>query len=161
MADRASRHLIAGLRRGETAVVVATAAHLRAIEARMAVTQELAAARAEGRFVVLDAVEALDRVLVRSRLSPRAVERLVGDLVREAPTASPALCLYGETGALAWNVGRPDTTILLERHWSDVSQHLPLRALCGYPAALASENGSALRDICDLHTAVAGIPPLI
>ena len=161
MADRASRYLTAGLRRGETAVVVATAANLRAVEARMSVTNDIAAARAQGRFVTLDAVEALDRILIRSRLSPPAVERMVADLVSEAPAASTGICLYGEMGALTWNVGRPDTTIALEAVWRDLCQRLPLRSLCGYPASLACQSGSALRDLCDLHTAVAGIPPLI
>jgi hypothetical protein len=161
LADRASRYLAAGVQRGETAVVVATAAHLQAIEARMAATSQFAAARAKGRFIALDAIEALDRILVRSRVSPPALERLVGDLVAEALAASPAICLYGEMVALPWSAGRPDTTIQLETLWRDLSQHLPIRSLCGYPASLASENGGALRDICDLHTAVAGIPPLI
>jgi MEDS: MEthanogen/methylotroph, DcmR Sensory domain len=161
MADRASRYLAAGLRRGETAVVVATAANLRAVEARMAAACEVAALRSRGRFITLDAVEALDRIVIRSRFCSRAAERMVGDLVKEALTASPGICFYGEMGALAWNAGRPDTTIQLEALWSDLSQRLPLRSLCGYPAPLACQSGILLRDICDLHTAVAGIPPLI
>jgi hypothetical protein len=161
LADRVSSYLAAGLRRGETAVIIATAAHIRAVQARLEAVPGFPAARADGRFTALDADQALGQILagVPPSPSPLALEQLAGGLVREALATGPGACLYGEMVALLWNAGRPDAAIALEALCASLGQRLPIRMLCGYPAQLAAENARVLRSICDLHTAVAGIPP--
>ena len=57
--------------RGEAAVIVATAAHCRAVEARLAAVAGFASARAGGRFTALGAVETLGQLLDRLAPGPR------------------------------------------------------------------------------------------
>jgi MEDS: MEthanogen/methylotroph, DcmR Sensory domain len=157
LVDHVGEYLAAALQAGETAVIVATAAHRRAVEDWL--TAAGAAAPAGERYIVLDAASTMDVILTSSRPDPRALERIFGGLIEEALTVSPAVSVYGEMSALLWEARHPGVAVEMEALWDGLGRNLPLRTLCGYPAQLAAENAGALRGICALHTAVAGIPP--
>jgi hypothetical protein len=162
LADSVSGYLAAALEAGETAIVVATAAHRRAFEARMAATSDVAAAQDRGNLIALDAVEMMNLVLIGPRPDPYSLELIIGGLIRQALADTPAVRVYGEMVALLWDAGHVNGAIELEKLWNDLGQRLLISSWCGYPARSVSggEHADALREICSLHTAVIGAPPL-
>jgi hypothetical protein len=74
LADRVSGYLGAALAAGETAIAVATPAHRRAFEARLAVRCDLEAARVRGSYIALNAAELMRLVLIGSRPDPPSLD---------------------------------------------------------------------------------------
>src|ERR1700726_990813 len=71
--ERAGRFLAAGLTAGDASVIIATEPHRRGLEERLiAGGVDLAAARAEGRYLALDAEETLSKFMVGSEPDARA-----------------------------------------------------------------------------------------
>ena len=80
LASSAGHYLAEGLGAGAVAIVIATARHRAAIRAHMAAHCDVAAARARGDLVVLDADEMLRLFLIGGRPDPggHTVSQLVG-----------------------------------------------------------------------------------
>jgi MEDS: MEthanogen/methylotroph, DcmR Sensory domain len=160
LADRVSGYLGAALAAGETAIAVATPAHRRAFEARLAVRCDLEAARVRGSYIALNAAELMRLVLIGSRPDPPSLDLVLGSLIRRSLADSPAVRVYGEIVALLWDDGYVAPAIELEVLWNRLSDDR-LSSLCGYPAPLVSgpRDAAALRELCALHTAVDGLVP--
>jgi hypothetical protein len=158
--ERISRYLGAGLAAGETAIIVATPEHRRAIEARLAADCDVEAARVRGSYIPLNAAELMSLVLIGGRPDPASLDLVIGSLIRRTLAAGPAVRVYGEMSPLLWDAGHIGAALELETLWDRLSQELGLSSLCGYPASLVSgpENAAALRELCELHTAVTGRP---
>jgi hypothetical protein len=160
LASSAARYLAGGLAAGATAIVIATPGHRAAVRARMAGYCDAGGARARGDLVVLDADEMLRLFLIGSRPDPGGFELIIGGLIRRAAAAGRPVRLYGEMVALLWDAGHAGSAIELEGLWNDLGRRLPFSLLCGYPARAVSGAGqaAALREICALHGAAAGVP---
>jgi hypothetical protein len=158
--DRVSRYLGTALAAGETAIIVATPGHRREVEAQLAGDCDVEAARVRGRYIPLNAAELMSLVLIGGRPDPASLDLVIGSLIRRTMAAGPAVRVYGEMSAVLWDAGHIGAALELETLWSRLSQDLQLSSLCGYPAPLVSgpENATALQELCELHTAVAGRP---
>ena len=158
--DRVSRYLGAALTAGETAIIVATPAHRRAVEARMAADCDVEAARVRGSYIPLNAAELMSLVLIEGRPDPASLDLVIGSLIRRTLAAGPAVSVYGEMAPLLWEGGHIGAALALETLWNRLSRELGLSSLCAYPAPLVSgpESAAALGELCELHTAVAGRP---
>jgi DcmR-like sensory protein len=161
LAGRAGRYLGAALAAGETAIVVATPEHRRAIEARLAADCDVEAARVGGSYIPLNAAEMMSLVLIGDRPDPASLDLVIGSLIRRALAAGPAVRVYGEMSALLWDAGHIGAAIELETLWNRLSQDLRLSSLCGYPGPLVAgpEQPAALEELCGLHTEVTGLTP--
>src|SRR3712207_976686 len=85
--DEVQRYVGPGLRRGETAVVIATAAHRRALEERLAADGlDLEDARTRGQYVALDAAETLARFMVDGTPDEARFQATVGRTIADATT---------------------------------------------------------------------------
>jgi hypothetical protein len=162
LAGWACSYLGAALAAGETAVVVATPGRRKAFEARLAPDCDLDAARVQGRYIRLNAAEILRLVLIDSRPDPPGLDLILGSLIRRALAETPAVRVYGEMAPLLWEAGDISAAIELEALWSRLGHDLRLSSLCGYPARLVADLGTAaeLAELCGLHTAVTGPPSL-
>lgn len=157
LAVSAAQFLGDGLAAGGSAVVVATAAHRLALQAR------LRPAGGAGRLIAVDAGEMLDGFLDGGRLDgPRFREAAEGLIGRAAGTGQPVR-IYAEMVALLWDAGQVALALELEALWNDLAARLPFSLLCGYPARLLAADddreAAAVRHMCHLHTAVAGPSP--
>jgi hypothetical protein len=161
LASSAGHYLAEGLAAGAIAIVIATERHRAAIRAHMAAHCDVAAARARGDLVVLDADEMLRLFLIGGRPDPGGFDLIIGGLIRRPAAAGRPVRLYGEMVALLWNAGHPQAAIELEALWNELAGRLPFSLLCGYPAPAVSATGQAgaLQEVCDLHEAALGVPP--
>ena len=156
-------HLGEALRACETAVVVATEAHRLAFDGVLAgAGLDPADARRRGRLVALDAAGTLARVLVADRPDPARFDAVIGGLVGRAAQHGRPVRAYGEMVALLWDAGNVGAAMELEACWNDLGERLEFSLYCGYrvtPGAgteVGAEVAEALRQVCQLHTAVVG-----
>jgi hypothetical protein len=158
LTDQVAGYLLGALGTGGSAVVIATPAHRRAIETRLAGAHaDLAAAARDGRYLTLDAGETLATLMPDGQLDPGRFERVVGAAISRAVQARRPVRAYGEMVALLWDAGLVGTAIQLEERWNELRAQRPFSLLCSYPAASAA--GGHLEEfaaVCRLHRAVTG-----
>lgn len=158
LADSVGRYLADGLRSGEGVVVVATAPHRLAFEARLG-REGLDAGRErrDGRLFTVDASALLGRFLAGPRLDHRRFEAAALALIGRAAAGGRPVRVYAEMVALLWDAGDVALAIELEDRWNKLGAHVPFCLLCGYPDSVLAEPGTAdaVRDVCQLHSAFA------
>ncbi len=158
LADSVGRYLADGISSGEGVVVVATAPHRQAFEARLA-REGLDAGRERraGRLFTVDASGLLGSFLAGTRLDHDQFEAAATALIGRAAAGGRPVRVYAEMVALLWDAGDVTLAIELEDLWTRLGARVPFGLLCGYPDRVLAEEGSAgaVRDVCQLHSAVA------
>ena len=150
------RYISTGLRLGETAVVIATAAHRLDLEERLATDGlDLLDARARGQYVALDAAETLARFMVDGTPDADRFMEVVGSTIAAATAVRPVRA-FGEMVALLAAAGElrrgHPPGAALERASVDVLVLAPLRLSDERPRRRAGRR----RGRSDLHRARSG-----
>ncbi len=136
LASNVCHFLLAGLRKREGLVVVATAAHRSAFLAELQRLEGYPeSAMAAGRLVFLDAQECLSTFLVAGRPDWARFENEVGTVLRDvrARAEQRGLRVYGEMVGLMWRAGQYSAAVRLEHFWNKLQDWIPFRLFCGYP----------------------------
>ncbi len=159
LADSVRDHLEPGLRAGQAAIVVATAAHRELFEAALLSTGvDVGAARADGRYLPLDTDEALSRFMVDGAPDPTRFWAAIGGLVATATGSGRRVRIYGEMVAALWAQGSFAAAIALEDLWNDLGRIRPFSLLCAYPTTAFDrvESTTLFRVLCEQHSSAAG-----
>jgi MEDS: MEthanogen/methylotroph, DcmR Sensory domain len=161
LAEQVSDYLRGALDGGGVAIVIATPEHRNEFETRLAQAgTDLAAARADGRYLTLDARETLRELLADGAVvDGAAFERVVGALIRQATAAGQPVRAYGELVALLWDDGLVNAAAQLEALWDELSRTQPFSLFCGYRADSVTREIDAFAEVCRLHQAVVGSGP--
>ena len=106
----------------------------------------------DGRLLVKDAAETLDRISLRGEPHPRRFHDAVG-LPVMVHARSARLRAYGEMVDILAGRGDFAEAITLERLWNGLAERVDLSLMCGYSAAhfVSPNTHRALRDICGAH----------
>jgi anti-sigma regulatory factor (Ser/Thr protein kinase) len=155
--DMVVPYLLGGAWSGEIALVIATDAHHRAFEAELeAAGIDLVHARAEGRYVALDAAELMAGLMPAGQVDRHAFDRVVGRLLRQTVRSGRAIRVYGEVVGLLWDAGDVVGAIALEGLWNELALELPFSIVCAYRAASVpdAERADALQQVCGMHSSV-------
>jgi PAS domain-containing protein len=157
--DTLAQHFAPAIVAGDTAVVVATKAHLQPLAnelSRRGVDPEKA--RASGRYIEMDAAETLNKLMVQGWPDRDKFAATVGRVISRAEGLSQGnrLVIFGEMVALLWAKGSHDATIRLEQLWNDFAERHSFFLICGYPLDLfsRSEHRQMFFNICGEHTHV-------
>ncbi|HEY3915860.1 MAG TPA: MEDS domain-containing protein [Verrucomicrobiae bacterium] len=144
-----------GLKRGEGVIVIATNAHLRAVESRLG-DVDLVAAQRENRYLPLDAREALSNFMVGDWPDEGLFYRFIGGVLRKARgTSTRKVRAFGEMVALLWAQGHNGATVRLEHLWTELCQGSDLCLFCAYPRAGFTKNADvSIREICAAHSKI-------
>jgi anti-sigma regulatory factor (Ser/Thr protein kinase) len=159
LCDGASRYLLDAVQGAGVAIVVSTAAHRVRFESRMAAAGvDLAAARARGAWLALDAAETMQRVLIGDRLDPDAFDSVVGAMITAAAATGGPVRVYGEMVALLWDAGQVSAAVELEGMWNELGRRLPFSLYCAYPVQAFGAEGAvdAFHQVCRLHSDLVG-----
>jgi len=159
LTDRVAGYLLAALQRDGVAVVIATAAHRRAFEARLRQAGvDLAAAARSGNYLTLDASDTVRALMPDGRLDRDAFDRVVGGLIRRAGQQGRPVRAYGEMVTLLWEAGLVNAAVQLEELWDALGLRYAFSLFCGYPASSVSGDGhlEAFAEVCRLHHSVVG-----
>jgi PAS domain S-box-containing protein len=152
------RFVAPSLEAGDAVVVIATQPHRDGVEDELRARGcDLAAARAQGRYVCLDAVETLTQLLVDLRPDETRFADVVGSVIARAAAGHRHVRAFGEMVGVLWADGQWDAAVRLEELWNELISTQPLSLLCGY--SLADFGGEADRAaferVCAQHSHVA------
>jgi hypothetical protein len=156
--DALSAFVGEGLKMGDSAIVIATPEHLRALRYRLdGMKADLIRAMFEDRYITLDARVALSSFMVDDHVDERLFSEMARSLLRRAAVNNRRVRGFGEMVALLWAAGNRDAVVALERLWEQVSRAHGLSILCSYPkalfpAVLTEKARLALDDIRAAHT---------
>jgi hypothetical protein len=135
LVESAGLFLVAGLRNGEDARVIATPAHWKAVESYLSrLGVDSAKLRRGGRLQVLDGAAIAEDLL--SRKGDPTDEEL-RHWIRSVlgPETGRALRVYGEAVGLLSAGGKAGLALRLEKAWNTVLAERPFALLCGYAAS--------------------------
>ncbi len=157
LADSVGRYLDAGFRRGEPAVVIATADHWQAFAAELeACGWDIDQLEAERLLSRRDAQQALDEFMDGETPSAERFEQVVGGAIDDLATGFPdkTLRAFGEMVDLLWRQGNEAGAIALEELWNELAASRRFALLCGYHLDIfdIEVQTSALPEIIGVHT---------
>lgn len=141
-AEAIARFVQEGIDAGEVALVIATPAHVRAIDHRL---------RGRGRVLYVDADEALARLMVDGRPDRLRFLDTVGDLVQQAAERGNGCArAFGEMVVLLCERGEAEAAVQLEALWNEVAGRHRVKLLCSYPLDViegrSKDQAARLRD---------------
>jgi hypothetical protein len=149
--------LAPGLLAGDAAIVVATGAHTASFESALTGTGlDLREAQQRGRYVPLDAGEALSTFMVDGMPDTARFRATIGGLVRRAGEGPRQVRIYGEMVAVLWDEGNVAAAVALEDLWNDLATTQPFSLFCAYPmqAFCTEASTGPFRRICGQHSSV-------
>jgi diguanylate cyclase (GGDEF)-like protein/PAS domain S-box-containing protein len=157
LADLVSGYVSEGLRDGESAIVVATEAHIRDFDAALlARGVDVDTAHADGQLVTLDAADMLARFMTPAGPDARTFGDVIGGVVRAEAAKGRGVRIYGEMVALLWDSQQVRAAIELESLWNDLRREVTFTLVCAYPtsAVTGASLADALSCVTELHSAV-------
>jgi hypothetical protein len=146
----------AGLRSGESVVVITTQAHRTALEKRLkAGGIDLAAAKAGGEYLALDAWKTQAAFWVNDFPDEILFKNFVTGLLARAHQTGARVRVFSEMTALLWMQGHRQGMARLEQLWTVYCQEGAFSLFCAYPrSGLTLEVDAALVEISATHARV-------
>jgi DNA-binding NarL/FixJ family response regulator len=152
-------HSIETALRAENAVIlIATESHRQSLLLRLQVRDvDTAAAIRAGRYISLDASEALSAFMENSGPNQQRFLSTIGELVRSTVVAAESrdkrVVVFGEMVGLLCAEGRMHAAVELERLWNELAQACFFCLHCAYPM-LEELKGWPYATICAEHSAI-------
>jgi PAS domain S-box-containing protein len=152
-----SEFIGAGLRAGDTCIVLATKPHRESLEERLKEDGlEVVVARMRGQYVPIDAAAALSKFMVDGSPDPGRFFEVVGGIIERATTSRHRVRIFGELVALLWADGNRAAAICLEEFWNDLGKTHSFSLFCTYP--MHGFDGEVYEaeftEICNQHSQV-------
>ncbi len=149
-----------GLRAGDSVIVIATGAHRLALEERLRRRGfNVDLARAEDRYIPLDAEATLSRFMIKGWPDEERMLQVVGGLLGRARGQGRRVRAFGEMVALLWQQGQTGATVQLEALWNQFCAEAGFCLFCAYPqSGFPQDAQSALAEICAHHSRIIGEP---
>jgi DNA-binding NarL/FixJ family response regulator len=161
--DGYARFIESSLKGGNAVIVVVTESHRARLIPRLeADGVNVAAAIEEGRYIPLDAADALSRLTVNDILDPALCTKVVGDLITGAAkglrAANGQVVFCGGIAPILLSKGNAEGAIKLECLWDQITRGYGVHTLCGYLSSAFPhhEADPVFQGICAEHSAVHG-----
>jgi anti-sigma regulatory factor (Ser/Thr protein kinase) len=142
------------------AVVIATDAHRRALDAALAAQgHPLEVLIATGQYRSLDASATLAAFMRDDRPDADRFASVIGTVLDEVPRSAGPVRLFGEMVGLLWDDGNLAGAIELETFWNDVAAHHTFALFCAYATSSleTSADLTAVKRMCDRHSGVVAL----
>jgi len=148
-----------GLRAGDGIILIATNAHRAALEQRLRARRfNLDIARAEDRYLPMDAEAALARFMVKGWPDPQRFDRLVAGLLKRARGRGRRVRSFGEMVALLWHQGQAEATLRLEALWNQLHAREAFTLFCAYPRGhFSTGEPDSEAQICAQHSRLIAV----
>ena len=159
--DDVTQFIGAALKAGNAAIVVATESHRDSLIPRLqAYGSDVGATIEQGRFILLDAADALSTFMLNGMPDPAQFLNLFGNLIVGAADAAKReqarVAVFGEGVHLLWAQGNAEAAIRVERLSNQIAKSYDVDILCAYHlGTVRGETGSHIfQQICAEHSAV-------
>jgi DNA-binding NarL/FixJ family response regulator len=158
-----ARFIESSLKGGNAVIVAVTEAHRSGLLRRLeADGVDVAAAIKQGRYIPLDAADALMSLTVNDIPDPARCTKVVGDLITGAAKgvqgASGRVVVCGEIAPTLLAKGNAEGAIHLEHLWDEITKSYGVHTLCGYLSSAFPhhEADPVFQRICAEHSAIHG-----
>jgi DNA-binding NarL/FixJ family response regulator len=159
--DDVAQFIGTALKAANAAVVVATEPHRISLLPRLqAQGVDIGAAIEQGRYIALDATDALSTFMVDDRLNPVRFMETFGNLIataaRSATAEHPRVVIFGECVHYIWAQGNEEAAIRMEELGNLLTKTYDVDILCGYSVGSVHGEMEAhlFQQICAQHSAV-------
>ena len=159
--DDVTQFIGAALKAGNAAIVVATESHRDSLLPRLqAYGSDIGAAIEQGRYIPLDAADALSTFMLNGMPDPVRFLKLFGNLIAGAADAAKGeqarVAVFGEGVHLLWAQGNAEAAIQVEKLCNQLAKTYDVDILCGYSlGTVQGEMDSHIfQRICAEHSAV-------
>jgi hypothetical protein len=141
---------------GESAIVIATSEHIKALDDRLNKTGvNVEINRLLDQYITVVADEALSKFMEHGWIDGHAFHELVTELLDRARATGRPVRAFGEMVALLWSRGQIASTIQLERLWNSLCKEYSFSLFCAYPEApFTEETCESLAEICAAHSRI-------
>jgi len=156
-----TRFIGAALKSGYAAIVVATESHREALVPRLqAYGLDIGAAIEQGRYLALDAAQAVSTFMVNNLPDPARFLEVADNLITAAAKSATGehrrVALCGECDPPLWTLGNGEAAIQLEQLWNVISVRYDVDVLCAYPLSIFNydQGKHIFQRICAEHSSV-------
>ena len=158
--DDLTGFVVAAIRAGNVAVVVATESHREKLFPRLQLQRiDLVAAIEQHRYLALDAAATLSTAMVNDRLDRERFLGAAGDLIVNAGKAAqgeqPRVAICGECDPPLWAIAG-EAAIQVEQLWNEIAKKYDVDILCAYSLGSVQHriDDDLFQRICAEHSAV-------
>jgi DNA-binding NarL/FixJ family response regulator len=159
--DDLTRFIGAAIEAGNAAVVVATKSHRDSLLPRLeAHGLDIAAAIEQGRYIAVDAADAVSTLIINGMLDPVRYLNLFRDLIVRAADAAKGeqarVVVFGEGVHLLWAQGNAEAAIQAEGLCNQLAKTYDVDILCGYSLGIGQGgmDSHIFGKLCEVHSAV-------
>ena len=159
--DDLTQFIGAALKAGNSAIVVATKSRRDSLLPRLqAYGLDIGAAIEQGRYIALDAADALLTFMLRGKPDPVRFLKVLGNLIATAAEAvkgeQARVAIFGEMCHLLWAQGNAEAAIQVEKLGNQLVKTYGVDILCGYslPSVQSGMESPIYEKICAEHSAV-------
>ena len=143
-----------GVDGGDCVVVIATAAHLKALNILLEKNglniQELTS---NNQYIPLDASELLSKFMVNDWPDENLFMHVVSNLIFRARQQNRPVRAFGEMVAILWAEGKVGATVRLEHLWNKFCENEAFCLFCAYPRSGFTQDASeSVMHICGAHS---------
>lgn len=155
---RLSAIVSTSLRLGDAVLIVATQDHRDQLVKQLETAGiDVRAAVRDGRYVMLDAREALSTFMQNGSPDPELFAAGIGVVLTQAranaKSKNQGLTVFGEMVAVLWAEGRHSAALALEEIWNNALADNTFHLHCAYPRDAFSDQAE-LRSVCEAHSHV-------
>lgn len=154
--DHLTAFFTAGMRNGESAIIIATPEHMRELHDRLSDANiDVAEAMLNDSLISVDAETALGKFMIKQWPVEELFFELIHSLLDRAAARQRKVRAFGEMVALLWARGDTAATVHLEYLWEELRKVYPLSLYCAYPkAGFTKAPLQSVREICAVHSQV-------
>lgn len=152
--NRVTEFIASALKAGGLVVVVATRAHRESIvQSLRSRTVNIDQAEAQGRYVAVDAVAMLSKVMVDEMPDPVRFKNELSKLVDES-SSGREVAIYGEGVEILLEQGNIEAAVAMEKLTNEFGRHYPIHVLCACRLGIAENSipTDAFERICAQHS---------
>jgi signal transduction histidine kinase len=147
-----------GLGAGDTCVVVAQRAHRESLDERLRLSGvAVDEVRRAGRFVAIDSVETLGKLMIEGFPERTRFNEIIGGLIsRAAKDSQRSVRVFGDMVAHLAASGKHIAAVELEAFWNELLKQHSFSLYCAYPLSTFGNETltTALAGICNQHSHV-------
>jgi len=159
--DHLTQFVGAALKAGNAAIVAATESHRAWILPRLQIYGvDIRVAIEQGRYLALDAADALSAFMRDGKPDPFLFMRTFGELITTTLKATkvdhPRVAIFGECVHLLWERGNSEAAVQMEKLGNRLIRTYPVDILCGYSVGVGQTGmePDLFQRICAEHSAV-------
>lgn len=142
-----------GVNKGDCVIVIATEAHLKALEDRLiSFGISIDNLIQDDRYIPLDAEETLSLFMVNDWPDEELFNKTLDRIMEKANPKHRNVRAFGEMVALLWAKGLTGATVQLEHLWNRYCEQQSFSLFCAYPKiGLTQDLTISISDICNCH----------